>query len=256
MNKFWRPNVQFVDRIQYTAYYILYYVQYIIFNNVLYVWNFLRIDLWFSTHTIQHLILAKGLHSQGYGLPNGHIGFGELDRKEGRAAKNWCLQTVVLEKTPESPLDSEEIKPVNLKGNEPWILIGRTDAKTEAPVFWSRGVNSQLIGKVCDAGKDWGQKEKRTSENEMAGWHYWWNGYELGQTLGDSEGQDAWHAAVHGVAKSSTQLSNWSTTVTHSVLDGLRCNLGRVVSSLSGACRALSPSKSTLAQPTPYHSLF
>ena len=115
------------------------------------------------THTqILHLILAKGPYSQGYGLPSGHIGLGELDCKEGRTPKNWYLQTAVLEKTPENPLDSKEIKPVNLKGNEPWILIGRTDAKTEAPVFWSLDVNSQLIGKVCDAGKDWRQKGKRT----------------------------------------------------------------------------------------------
>ena len=104
--------------------------------------------------------------------------------------KNWCLQTVVLEKTPpESLLDSKEIKPVNLKGNQPWILIGKTDAEAEAPVFWSPDVNSQLIGKGSDAGKDWGQKEKRVSENEMAVWHYSWNGHELGQSSRYGEGQ-------------------------------------------------------------------
>ena len=73
------------------------------------------------------------------------------------ALKNWCLQTVMLEKTPENPLDCKEIKPVNLKRNQPCILIGRTDADTEAPVFWSSYANSRLIGKVPDAGKYWGQ---------------------------------------------------------------------------------------------------
>ena len=93
----------------------------------------------------------------------------------------------MLEKTPESPLDSKKIKPVNLKGNQPYTLIERTDA--EATVFWSPDVNSQLIGKVPDAGKDWGQKEKGVSEDAMAGWHHWRNGRELGQTSEDGEGQ-------------------------------------------------------------------
>ena len=101
--------------------------------------------------------------------------------------KNWCLQIVVLEKTPESPLPSKEIKPVNCKRDQPWIFTGRTDA--EAPVFWSSDVNRQLIGKVPDAGKDWGQKEKGASEDEMAGQHHWFNEHELDQTPGDGEGQ-------------------------------------------------------------------
>ena len=103
--------------------------------------------------------------------------------------KNWCLQTVVLEKTPESPWDNKEIKPVNLKGNQHWIFTGRTYAEAEAPVFWSSDVNRRLIGKVPDAGKDQGQKDKRMSRDEMAGWHHWCNEHELGQTPGDSEGQ-------------------------------------------------------------------
>ena len=86
---------------------------------------------------------------------------------KARVPKNWCLGTVVPEKTPKSPLDSGEIKPVNFKGDQPWIFTGRTDA--EAPVFWSSDANSGLIGKVPDAMKDWGQKEKRVSEAEMAG---------------------------------------------------------------------------------------
>ena len=96
---------------------------------------------------------------------------------------------MVLEKTPESPLDSKEIKPVNLEGNhQPWILIGRTDGEAEASVFWSSDAKSWLIRKDTDAGKDWGQK-KRVSEDEMSGWHHECNGHELRQTLGDGEGQ-------------------------------------------------------------------
>ena len=137
----------------------------------------------------RHCSADKGLCSQGYGLSSGHIHLWELGHKEGRMPKNWCLWMVVLEKTPEGLLDSKEIKPVNLKGNQTWILSGRTNAKAEVTVFWSYDMNNQLIGKVPDAGKDWGQKEKRASEEKMAGWHHQWNGHELGQTLGDGEGQ-------------------------------------------------------------------
>ena len=120
----------------------------------------------------RHYSDDKGPYSQGYGLPSGHIGLWELDCKEGRKPENWCLRTVVLEKTPESPLNSKEIKPGNLKGDQPWIFTERTDAEAEALVFCSSDVNRQLIGKVPDAGKDWGQKEKRESEDERAGRHH------------------------------------------------------------------------------------
>ena len=92
----------------------------------------------------------------------------------------------ILEKTLESSLDCNEIKPVNPKGNQPWILIGRTDAEAEAPILWPPDVNSLLIGKEPNAGKDWRQEEKRVIEDEMVGWHHWFNGHELGKTLGDS----------------------------------------------------------------------
>ena len=91
----------------------------------------------------------------------------ELDCKEGWALKNWCLRIVVLEKTLESPLDNKEIKLLNPKGNQPWIFIGRTDAETEAPIFWLPDPKSWLIGKDLDAGKDWRQKEKGAAEDEM-----------------------------------------------------------------------------------------
>ena len=134
------------------------------------------------------LLCWQRWYSRGYGLPNGHIGLWELDHKEGRVWKNWCFWTVVLEKTPESPLGCKT-KPVSLKGNQPCILMGRTDAEAEAPVFWSPDANSWLIGKVADPGKDWGQKEKRALEGKMAGWHHQCNGYERGQTSGDGKGQ-------------------------------------------------------------------
>ena len=112
----------------------------------------------------------------------------ELD-DEGWVPKNWCFWTVVLEKTLESPLNSKEIKPVNLKGDQPWILVRRTDAEAEGPLYWSSDVNSRLTGKVSDAGEDWGQKEKTVTENEIAGRHHQCNWHKFGQTSGDSEGQ-------------------------------------------------------------------
>ena len=93
----------------------------------------------------------------------------EVDHKEGWMPKNWCFQIVVLEKTLESPLECKEIKPVNPKGNQPWIFIGKTDAEAEAPILWLPDMKSQLIGKDPDSGKDWRQKEKEEPEDEMVG---------------------------------------------------------------------------------------
>ena len=137
----------------------------------------------------RHYSIDKCPYSQGYGLSSGHIQLWELDRKEGRPPKNWCLWTVVLEKTSQSPPDSKELKPVNLKRDQPWICTGRTDAEAEASVFWSSDVNRQLTREVPDAGKDWGQKEERVSEGEITGWYHRSNEHELGQTPGDGEGQ-------------------------------------------------------------------
>ena len=95
----------------------------------------------------------------------------ELDHKEGWALKNWCFWTVVLEKTLASPLDSKEIQPVNPKGNQPWIFIGRINIEAEAPIIWPPDVKSWLIGKDPDAGKDWGQEGKGATEDEMVGWY-------------------------------------------------------------------------------------
>ena len=111
----------------------------------------------------------------------------ELNQKEGWAPKNWCFQTVLLEKTLENPLDSKEIKPVSPKGNQPWIFTGRTE--DEAPILWPPDANSSFIGNDPDAGKDWGQEGKGLIEDEIAQWHHRLSGHEFDQTPGDSEGQ-------------------------------------------------------------------
>ena len=121
-------------------------------------------------------------------------------RKE--ASDNWCFQTVVLEKTLESPLECKEIKEVHPKENQPWIFTGRADA--EAPILWSPDVKSQLIGKDPDAGKGCRQEEKEVTEDEMVGWHHQLNRYEFEQTGKIVKDRETWHAAVHAVAKSWT----------------------------------------------------
>ena len=101
----------------------------------------------------------------------------------------WCFQTVVLEKNLESLLGCKEIKPVNPKGNQPQVFIGRTDAEAEAPVLWPPDVKNWLNGKDLDTGKGWRQEEKGMTEDEMVGGHCWLNGHKFEQTLGDGEGQ-------------------------------------------------------------------
>ena len=109
--------------------------------------------------------------------------------KKAECRRNWCFWTVVLEKTLESPLDCKEIQPVHFKGDQSWVFIGRTDAKAETPILWPPDAKSWLIGKDPDAGKDWGQEEKGTTEDEMVGWHHRLNGHEFGWTLGVGDGQ-------------------------------------------------------------------
>ena len=116
----------------------------------------------------------------------------ELDShksEESWAPKNWCFWTVVLEKTLESHLDCKKINLVNTKGNQSWIFIGRTDAEAETPILWPPDEKNWLIGKDPDVGRDWGQEEKGTSEDEMAGWHYWLDGRESEWTLRVGDGQ-------------------------------------------------------------------
>ena len=143
----------------------------------------------------RHHFAGKGPSSWSYGFSSNHVQMWELDHKEGWAPKNWCFWIVVLEKTLESLLDSKEIKPVNPKGNQCEDPLKGLMLNTEAPILWPPDVKSQLIGKDPGSGKDWGQEEKRVTENEMVGWYYW-----LQEIVKDRE---SWHAAVHGGAKSA-----------------------------------------------------
>ena len=138
----------------------------------------------------------------------------ELDCEESWALKNWCFWTVVLEKTVESPLDYKENQPVHSDGDQPWMFFGRNDAKAETPVLWPPHVKSWLIGKDCDAGRDWGHEEKGMTEDEMAKWHHLTDGRESEWTPGVDDGQeglaccDSW-----GHKESDTterlNLTNW-----------------------------------------------
>ena len=115
----------------------------------------------------------------------------KLDHKEGWMPKNWCFHIMVLEKIFKSLglLNSKEIKPVNPKGNQPWMFIGRIGVEAETPILWPPDVKNWLIGKDPDAGKDWRQKEKGEAEEEMVREHQQLNGHEFEQTPGDSGGQ-------------------------------------------------------------------
>ena len=124
----------------------------------------------------RHYFANKGPSSQSYGFFSSHVWMWELDYKESWVPKNWCFWAVVLEKTLESPLDFKEIQPFNPKGNQSWIFIGRTDAEAEAPILRPPDAKNRLIGKEPDAGKDWRQEEKGTTEDEMVGWHHLLNG--------------------------------------------------------------------------------
>ena len=137
----------------------------------------------------RHYFANKSPYSQSYGFSSSYVWMWALDHKEGWALKNWCFVQVVLENALESSLDIKEIKSVNPKRNQQWILTGRTDAEAEAPVLWPTDVKSWLIGKDSDAWKDWRQEDKGTTEDEMVVWLNELNTHELEQTPGDGEGQ-------------------------------------------------------------------
>ena len=135
-------------------------------------------------------VVNKGLSSQAMVFPVVMYGC-ELDCEDSWAPKNWCFRTVVLEKTLGSPLDCKEIQSVHPKGDQSWVFIGRTDAEAETPVLWPPHAKSWLIGKDPDAGKDWGQEEKGTTEDEMVVWHHQLYGHEFEWTPSVGDGQDA-----------------------------------------------------------------
>ena len=142
----------------------------------------------------------------------------ELDHKEGWALKNWCFWTVVLEKTLESPLDCKEIKPVNLKGSQPWILIGRTDVEAEASILGPPDAKSQLIGKDPDAWKDWRQKRRGQQGTRLLDSNTDSMDMSLSKLWEIVEDKVGWCATVHEVTESWTRFSDWTTIIVPSPL--------------------------------------
>ena len=158
---------------------------------------------------------TKVLSSQRYGFSSSHIWMWELDYKESWVLKNWCFWTVVLVKTLESPLICKEIQPFHPKGDQSWVFIGRTDVEAETPTLWPPDAKSWLIWKDPDAGKDWGQEEKGTTENEMVGWHYHLNGHGSGWTpgVGDRQGGLACCGSWGRKESNTTEQLNWTEPV-------------------------------------------
>jgi len=160
----------------------------------------------------KHYFADKGLPSQSYGSSSSHVRMWELDYKESWAPKNWCFWTILLDKTLESPLDCKEIQPVHPKGDQSWVFFGRTDAEAETPVLWPPDVKNWLIGKDPDAGKEWRQEEKWTTEDELVGWHHQLNGHEFEQVPGVGDGQGSLASCSpwgHNESDMTKQL-NWT----------------------------------------------
>ena len=159
----------------------------------------------------RHYFANKGPSSQGCGFSSSQVWMWELDYKESWAPKNGCFWTVLLEKTLESPLDCKEIQPVHPKGDQSWVFIGRTDVEAETPILWPPDEKNWVIWKDPDAGRDWGQEEKETTEDEMVGWYHWHNGHGFGWTLGvcDGRGRLACCGSWGGKESDKTERLNW-----------------------------------------------
>ena len=151
-------------------------------------------------------------YSLSYGFSSCYVCIWELDHEEGGVSKNWCFWIVMLEKTLESPLDCQEIKPVSPKGNQLWILIGRTDNEAETSIFWPPDMQSLLIGKHPDAGKDWRQEEKGMTEDRLLDIFTDSIDMNLSKLQEIVENRGDWHTTVYEVAKRWTSFSDWTTT--------------------------------------------
>ena len=161
----------------------------------------------------RHYFANKGPSGQGYGFSSGHVWMWELDCEESWAPKNGCFWTVVLEKILESPLDCKEIQPVHPK-DQSWVFTGRTDAEAETPVLWPPHGKSWLIGKDPDAGREWGQEEKGTTEDEMAGWHHQLDKHESESTPGvDGQGGLACCNSWGRKESDVTERLNWTEKI-------------------------------------------
>ena len=155
------------------------------------------------------VVTSRGPSSQSYGFSTKHVWMWELDYKESWVLKNWCLWTVVMRVPWTSRRSNQSVLKEILKS---WMFIGRTGGAAETPVLWPPHTKSWLIGKDSDAGRDWGQEEKGPTEDEMAGWHHWLDGYESEWTLGVGDGQgglarcDSWGRKE----SDTTELLNWT----------------------------------------------
>ena len=171
----------------------------------------------------RHYFANKDPCRQGYHFSSGHVWMWEL---ESWALKNWCFWTVVLEKTLDCPLDCKEIQPVHPKGDQSWVFIGRTDAEAETPVLWSPDAKNWLIGKDPDAGKDWRQKEKGMTEDQMAGWHHQLDGHEFEWTpvVGDEQGSLPCCSPWGHTELDTTERLNWTLLpyIIFSILSSLK----------------------------------
>ena len=190
---------------------------------------FIHLHLNLHIQKQRHYFANKGSSSQGYGFSSGHVWMWELDCEESWEPKNWCFWTVVLEKSLESPLDCKEIQLVHPKGDHSWVFFGSSDAKAETPVLWPPHAKSWLIGKDSNAGRDWGQEEKGTTEDEMVGWHHWLDGREFEWTLGIDDGHRGLACCNSWGHKESdtTERLNWTELLNQSVLESLSLGLNR-----------------------------